>query len=290
MVLPNAWNGFYQRKNRSNTSRQRTYTFNKNSCILQSDFESFWRWQHWQVMMQELTLLILPMCVKFAPFLASSLDLITLTLIAMIRYIPMGIPKLYWERLSNSITCHATRSWSWLRYVYYFLFICIINSDIFIGIGVFYGRTRICHSSKFWWQWWLCQSAWFESKGMKSYTAAQITDIFNVWSYIVAYIWCVCRSSFWWRYSNRRNCKWIYVWTIWYNQSTYLILRCKRFMMSFKLVTYATSECLLVGHGNVRVSACRDRRIIIYCHLYSSVHAMQSKPAPIAHLHNYILG
>ena len=32
---------------------------------------------------------------------------------------------------------------------------------------------------------------------------------------------------------------------------TCLALRCKRFMMSFKLATYATSECLLAGHGSV---------------------------------------
>ena len=35
-----------------------------------------------------------------------------------------------------------------------------------------------------------------------------------------------------------------------------LNLRCKRFMMSFKLATYATSECLPAGHGNVCVSFC----------------------------------
>ena len=49
-----------------------------------------------------------------------------------------------------------------------------------------------------------------------------------------------------------------------YDQLTFLILRCKRFTMSFKLATYATWECLLAGHGNERVSGCRYRRIKIY--------------------------
>ena len=83
----------------------------------------------------------------------------------------------------------------------------------------------------------------------------------NVWA-------CVCRSSLWWRYSNRWNCALIYVWSRWYNLLTYLILRCKRFMMSFKLATYATSECLPAGHGNVCVSLCRNRGIKIYCMCY----------------------
>ena len=38
----------------------------------------------------------------------------------------------------------------------------------------------------------------------------------------------------------------------WYNLLTWLILRCKRFMMLFKLAMYATSECLPAGRGNVR--------------------------------------
>ena len=45
------------------------------------------------------------------------------------------------------------------------------------------------------------------------------------------------------------------------NQLTSLNLRCKRFMMSFKLASYVTSLCLPAGHGDVRVSLCRDRRI-----------------------------
>ena len=50
----------------------------------------------------------------------------------------------------------------------------------------------------------------------------------------------------------------------WYNLLTCLILRCKRFMMSSKLATYATSECLPAGHGNVCVFFSRDLRINIY--------------------------
>ena len=66
---------------------------------------------------------------------------------AMIRYILMDIPKLFLERLSNSLTCHATRSWSWLRYVY-LLFTCTVcNFDLLIVIGVFYSRKGICSSS-----------------------------------------------------------------------------------------------------------------------------------------------
>ena len=48
------------------------------------------------------------------------------------------------------------------------------------------------------------------------------------------------------------------------NHLTCLNLRCKRFMMSFKLAMYATSECLPAGQGIVCVSLCRDRRIKIY--------------------------
>ena len=67
----------------------------------------------------------------------------------------------------------------------------------------------------------------------------------NVWAW-------VCRSSFWWRYSNRWNCAWIYVWRR-CNQLTCLNLRCKLFMMSFGLAMSVTSECLPAGHGNVCV-------------------------------------
>ena len=55
------------------------------------------------------------------------------------------------------------------------------------------------------------------------------------------------------------------------NQLTSLNLRCKRFMMSFKLATYATLECLPAGHDSVRVKfylSCTD-------------HAMHSKPTPL---------
>ena len=45
------------------------------------------------------------------------------------------------------------------------------------------------------------------------------------------------------------------------NQLTSLNLRCKRFMMSFKLATNATLECLSAGHDSVRVSLCRDYRV-----------------------------
>lgn len=46
----------------------------------------------------------------------------------------------------------------------------------------------------------------------------------------------------------------------WCNQLTCLnLLRCKRFMMSFKLDTYDISECLPAGHGNVCVSLSLDR-------------------------------
>ena len=86
-----------------------------------------------------------------------------------------------------------------------------------------------------------------------------------------------CRSSFWCRYSNRWNGAWIYVGSRWYNQLTCLNIRCKCFMMSFKLATYATLECLPAGHGNVRVSFGRYRRIKIYFYYPYAVHAMQSK-------------
>ena len=96
----------------------------------------------------------------------------------------------------------------------------------------------------------------------------------NIWS-------CgVCRSSFWHRYSNRWNCAWIYVWSRWYNQWTCLVLRCKRFMMSFKLAMYATSECLLAGRGNVSVSLLWDRRLLNVLSVSCTVHVMQSKSTP----------
>ena len=91
---------------------------------------------------------------------------------------------------------------------------------------------------------------------------------------------CACRSSFWCRYSNRWNGAWIYVGSKWYNLLTCLNFRCKRFMMSFKLATYATSECLRAGHGNVCVFLFgRYRRIKTYWMFYYpyAVHAMQSK-------------
>jgi hypothetical protein len=45
--------------------------------------------------------------------------------------------------------------------------------------------------------------------------------------------------------------------------------------MSFKLATYATSECLPAGHGNVCVSLSRDRRI--ECANLYSAQSMQCK-------------
>ena len=54
-------------------------------------------------------------------------------------------------------------------------------------------------------------------------------------------------------------------------------------MMLFKLATYATSECLPAGHGNVYVSLCQARRMKILLNVPSlscTVHAMQSKPTP----------
>ena len=63
------------------------------------------------------------------------------------------------------------------------------------------------------------------------------------------------------------------------NQLTSLNLRCKRFMMSFKLATYATMECLPAGHDSVRVSLCRDYRVKFY--LSCTDHAIQSKPTPL---------
>ena len=59
------------------------------------------------------------------------------------------------------------------------------------------------------------------------------------------------------------------------NQLICLNLRCKRFMMSFKLASYVTSLCLPAGHGDVRVSLCRDRRILNDLFLSCTVHAMQ---------------
>ena len=172
MVLPRAWNGFYQKKNRSSTLRQRKYI--KNHVY------------------RSVVLTMIPMTSYDAGINTfdtanvrvsfSFLDLISLPYITMIRYIPMGDPKLFSEKLSNSTTCHATRSWSWRRYVY-LVFTYIIFFWPLIDIGIFYGRTRICDGYKFWWQWWICQSARVESKGMK-YTTAHKADLSNFWSYI----------------------------------------------------------------------------------------------------------
>ena len=93
----------------------------------------------------------------------------------------------------------------------------------------------------------------------------------NVWAW-------VCRSSFWWRYSNRWNCAWIYVWSRRCNRLTCLNLRCKLFMMSFRLAMSVTSECLPAGHGNVCVSL--GIRIYWVTCPDPEVHAMQSKPSP----------
>jgi hypothetical protein len=48
-------------------------------------------------------------------------------------------------------------------------------------------------------------------------------------------------------------------------------------MTSYKLATYATSECLPAGHGNVCVSFHRDRRMIEYAYLYHPAQSMQCK-------------
>ena len=68
---------------------------------------------------------------------------------------------------------------------------------------------------------------------------------------------------------------------------TFLNFRWKRFMMSLKLATYATSECLPAGHGNVCVFLCVQIAVLNVLSLSCSVQAMQSKSTPLL---IYILG
>ena len=103
----------------------------------------FWRWlSRRQVMMQESIRLIQPTCVNSALFLfIARFDFPTLDFHDYIRFILTGVPKLFSERLSNSITYPATRSWSWLRYVYSLLPASYYFHHL-IYIGIFHGGTR----------------------------------------------------------------------------------------------------------------------------------------------------
>jgi hypothetical protein len=64
-------------------------------------------------------------------------------------------------------------------------------------------------------------------------------------------------------------------------------------MTSYKLATYATSECLPAGHGNVCVSFHRDRRMIECAYLYHPAQSTQCKvslqPPLILYVYNIFI-